>query len=881
MQIMTLRKSALTVVQTVSWALAIAVAVLSPHLALSRPLSVADVLALQTVDRADITPGSEDIAIAMPRPVGPGEVYGRNAYEIDPSRSDIWLAKRDGSDLRRLTHGHSEAAGYWCPHWSPDGQRLAMLSTAPSGGEPLGGNNARIYIWERADNALFRLSDRASHAQERFGSPLGENDLRGPGSLAAKSCRENQESAPFVWVDETRLLAVLMPAGERSPMVARYQGAHQEQAQTGQDIRLGQSPTISRSSSGLAALNADASEKPSYEAELIVFDLESGIQTSLGRIPAYPVYGALTIALSPDATQAVILAPRRAIPPHLAASPRLNFGTWAVEKALFTVDLEGLGQVNEVVLPKGAEYPVDVAGWSPNSKRVALRARSNTSRNEAALWTLETDTGALKALSPDAHVGQLTSAMMVPGNFAQWAGDNHVRAYIIPDGTEAAEGSWRLINVVTGDSAPFVSGVEGIARPIRLPDGTFAANSAGGPVRYNPISQRFEGWTGIFQAICDDRGALMSERRGDLGVHTLFATNGPQNASLTLDARARLLDHDCTGIVYFEEGEKGSVIRFAEWGSNAMDPKAVANDPDDEGPITLMTRDAHLADVTWGERRLIDYTHEDGSARKVSLLLPPDYDAARAYPTLFWVYTGYSPRSTESFEFDRRQFLPHNLHVFAAQGYIVAVPSIPISRGKETSELFKAAPAGVLPALDTLIELGITDEARVGVMGHSFGGYTVNALVAQTERFAAAASLAGASDLAINHSVFDPTARGWPGIEQDFYVNDGIYETGANMKVDPGVDPDLYHRNSPLTYVDNITTPLLIAHGELDIRAPLTQPEALYSLLRRRGRTARLLRYWGENHSLANSPANARDLMEELFAWFDTHLLADGDAPLE
>ena len=158
-------------------------------------------------------------------------------------------------------------------------------------------------------------------------------------------------------------------------------------------------------------------------------------------------------------------------------------------------------------------------------------------------------------------------------------------------------------------------------------------------------------------------------------------------------------------------------------------------------------------------------------------------------------------------------------------------------------EPFTAIPGGVLPALDELIRLGITDEARVGVFGQSFGGYTVNALVAQTDRFAAAIALAGASDLATNAAAFDPTARGWRGLGHDMAFNEGIYETALGFKVDPGADPALYHRNSPLTYADRITTPLLLIHGELDIRAPLAQPEALYSLLRRRGRSARLLRY--------------------------------------
>ncbi len=63
----------------------------------ARPLSIDDVLATVAVDRADISADSEEIAIAMPRPATSGEVYGRNSYEIDSSRTDIWLVKREAT----------------------------------------------------------------------------------------------------------------------------------------------------------------------------------------------------------------------------------------------------------------------------------------------------------------------------------------------------------------------------------------------------------------------------------------------------------------------------------------------------------------------------------------------------------------------------------------------------------------------------------------------------------------------------------------------------------------------------------------------------------------------------------------------------------------
>ena len=94
----------------------------------------------------------------MPRPAAPDEVYGRNSYEIDPSRNDIWLVQRDGTALRRLTNGQPDAAAYWCPHWNADGNYLAMLSTAPQGNEPRGGDNARLYVWDRGSKSPRRLS---------------------------------------------------------------------------------------------------------------------------------------------------------------------------------------------------------------------------------------------------------------------------------------------------------------------------------------------------------------------------------------------------------------------------------------------------------------------------------------------------------------------------------------------------------------------------------------------------------------------------------------------------------------------------------------------------------------------------------------------------
>ncbi|MDP3551151.1 MAG: prolyl oligopeptidase family serine peptidase [Novosphingobium sp.] len=825
--------------------------------ATARPLSIDDVLATATVDRADISPDSEEIAIAMPRPVTSGEVYGRNSYEIDSSRTDIWLVKRDGSQLRQLTDGQASAAGYWCPYWSPDGKRLAMLSTAPELSEPRGGDNVRLYVWERGTKAPRRVSDRAMMTQVRYGSPLNELDLRSPGASLPNTCRENDENAPFVWLGPDRLLAVLMPSGERSTMVDRYAKFHREASQAGEEMRAGEVPTLSRSDSATAA--AELAEV-NYSAELVIFNLADGSTTNLGEVPAFPMFGALTIALSPNARRAAILAPVRAIPPHRRSADMPNVMAWAVENALFMLDLGERPALQRVEPPGGAQFPLDIIGWSPESEYISLRARAASDANSASLWTLAANALALTAQAPGLTFDDAAPAHWREGSHALWADRTSI---LVRDGK--AGSGWRLVDVRTGRAAKVEDNVEGLASLRTSARGQITGQSKAGPVRFDPAARRFVPWKARKATGCDGAARLVTERKDGAATYSLWSSDDPRPASIRLASSARMLNHDCSGIVWAENGFKGSVVNFTSWD----DPAA---------PRALMQHNQHLADIAWGERRMIDYRHADGTALKMAVLLPADYDPARRYPTLMWVYGGYSPSGIDDYFLDPHMPGLYNLELYASHGYVVAIPSIPVPRSDAPGEPLAAFPGGVLPAIDKLVELGITDNDRVGVFGQSFGGYTVSALVAQTDRFRAAAAIAGATDIATNYGAFDPAARGWPGIEQDMAANGPIYESGLGFRIDPATDPALYHRNSPLTFADRIHTPLLLIHGELDTRAPLSQPEALYSLLRRKGRTARLLRYWGENHSLANSPANIRDITRELVDWFDLHLKHSGYA---
>jgi dipeptidyl aminopeptidase/acylaminoacyl peptidase len=182
------------------------------------------------------------------------------------------------------------------------------------------------------------------------------------------------------------------------------------------------------------------------------------------------------------------------------------------------------------------------------------------------------------------------------------------------------------------------------------------------------------------------------------------------------------------------------------------------------------------------------------------------------------------------------------------------------------AEVFK----DVLPAVEAAVQAGVADPGRVGVFGESFGGWAVYALITQTGRFRAAAATLARSNLLAAYGTFDARDRygadlreyGWPAsLESEYYYN---------FHQPPWVDRARYERNSPVHYLEHVTTPLLIAQGDMDSVA-LQEGEQVFTQLYRMGKRVRFIRYWGEAHDFM-SPANIRHLWDEIGAWFDTHL---------
>jgi dipeptidyl aminopeptidase/acylaminoacyl peptidase len=144
----------------------------------------------------------------------------------------------------------------------------------------------------------------------------------------------------------------------------------------------------------------------------------------------------------------------------------------------------------------------------------------------------------------------------------------------------------------------------------------------------------------------------------------------------------------------------------------------------------------------------------------------------------------------------------------------------------------------------------------VGVLGGSYGGYLTSWIVGHTNRFAAACS-----ERALNNRYSkEGTSDIWSGF--------------TYLRTRQWQDPALYARFSPITYVCDMNTPLLILHSEEDIRCPIEQAEQLFVALKQMRREVLFVRFPGENHELSRSgkPSHRVQRFEHIVEWFNGHL---------
>jgi dipeptidyl aminopeptidase/acylaminoacyl peptidase len=289
------------------------------------------------------------------------------------------------------------------------------------------------------------------------------------------------------------------------------------------------------------------------------------------------------------------------------------------------------------------------------------------------------------------------------------------------------------------------------------------------------------------------------------------------------------------------------------------------------GAIQLLRLNAHLDDVARPVHRLIRYRSTDGDSLNAILVLPVGYEPGRRYPMITFVYAGsvYSDTLQALTRPDQAFFF--NPLLLASHGFAVLFPSMPAPPlGGAGVDKMHIIPAGVLPAVDKAIEVGVADPERLAVMGHSYGGYSTLALATATRQFQSAIAVSPISNLLTQYGAFRP----WDRVRDDTHLNMADpkqAEAGQNQTGGPPWDfLWRYLKNSPVLFVDRVETPVMLVQGSHDTQSTLASEE-FFTGLYRLGKRGRFVRYWGEGH-VFESPANIRDYWQQVFAWLDETL---------
>ncbi len=345
---------------------------------------------------------------------------------------------------------------------------------------------------------------------------------------------------------------------------------------------------------------------------------------------------------------------------------------------------------------------------------------------------------------------------------------------------------------------------------------------------------------------------FMSGDEGDTNLYTVPVEGG--TPALTVAGRREVVAFD----VAHKSGQIGFVACTPE---RPPDLYTAAMDGSNERRLTdvnqklLGKKQVMPVEEVW-------YSAHDGVEIQGWLIKPPGFDPNQTYPLAVEIHGGPHAMWGPS-----TRTMWHEWQCLAARGYVVFFCNPRGSNGYGYA--FRDSVHGqwgdtdmpdILAGVDHVVSQGYIDTARMAVTGGSYGGFMTAWIVGHDQRFAAAVSQRGVYHLTSFFGTSDVPEL----IEWEFDARPWeAYE-------------DLW-RYSPLAYVNEIKTPLLIIHSERDFRAPIPDAEHLFVMLRRLKREVEFVRYPREGHELSRSgePRHRVDRLNRIIDWFDRYCKDD------
>ncbi len=787
-----------------------------------RPLELDDLFGLEQIGiyfggPYDLSPDGTRLAYVVQRPKATATTHKQD-FLCGNDRADVWMVRlNDGSEAMNLTHGLDEGIGYWAPSWSPDGSRLAMLSTR--------GDNLTLCVWD--------------------GEELRQLTTRGV------SIPDIPYRRPYQWLSPEEVLCVLLPEGEQDDVMTIEMKAARKAMEVWPRAWRGREVTASVLESGV---RPDLSRRP--QPELVRIDITSGDTRTLATgfiqdVALAPGHGVIAYLQATD-----VYRPTASLP--LEFGVRYRFG-------LEVLSLDG-DPAPRRPAPDLEALPESLR-WNRDGTRLAFVGRGPD--REARAYVCGPRDG-----TPHAYGGR--SYDPAPGLRASpelvWTGDG--RLLVLAGRRDSGDDrkDWWLLGP-DGVETALTEGLDE-APPALHPElgARSFAGVAGGRlwrVRTDGAPEelceaRALAWPsprGSSDAMPDPDGLEISEVVAEVGEgpsprYRLVELPSASTTDLAKPTdEARLVGYDpVKRLVIFSCADRtGTYIWTGEPGRGSF--------------TRILETNTFLREVEEGGFRRIEYRSLDGEELGAWLILPPGHCEGTPYPLITWIYPGlvWGPNPPGFNRINNPHAL--NLQIPAARGYAVLLPSIPLRPEGETDDPLLELSGAMMPAVELAVEMGIADPERLYLMGQSYGGYGVYGLVGQTSRFRAAVALAGLADLISLVGNFDPRLRYDDHPHEDLFQPALMESAQGRMGGPFWKDLGRYLRNSPIFYVDRVETPLMIAQGDMDY-IPMAQGEEFFWALYRQGKRAEFVRYWGEGHVL-EGPANIEDMWARVFDWFE------------
>lgn len=276
-------------------------------------------------------------------------------------------------------------------------------------------------------------------------------------------------------------------------------------------------------------------------------------------------------------------------------------------------------------------------------------------------------------------------------------------------------------------------------------------------------------------------------------------------------------------------------------------------------PVKVTNIQAEHLNKPIGKTEVIKWKSADGKEIEGLLTYPVNYQPGKKVPLLLNIHGGPAGVFTQACIASNQSVYP--IASLSENGFAVLRPNPRGSTAYGTA--FRVANKkdwgggdyqDLMTGVDAVIKMGVTDESMLGVMGWSYGGYMSSWIVGHTNRFKAASIGAPVVDLAFQNMTDDVESL-MP-----------VYFNG-----DPWNNWTLYNEHSPLRYVQNVKTPVMLQHGEADLRVPVSNSVMFYNALRRREVPVKLLVLPRQPHG-PFEPRMVLKASQSNVEWFESYL---------